>query len=141
MTSGDRRRTITEGLRLHNRGHHVEAHHVLEEAWRDATGARRELLQGLVQLTAAGIHLDRGRIRQAVMLLDRAAASLEEAQMSGKLLAPPVDVARLVAGIRVARRRIGDAARTATGTDATLLPPMHPPVDPADLRSGGRPPG
>ncbi len=141
MTSGDDRRTIDEGLRLHNQGRHMEAHHALEEAWRSASGARRRLLQGLVQLTAAGIHLGRARIRPAVTLLDRAVANLEEAQLAGDTVAPPVDVARLLTGIRTARRRIADAARSAAGPDATLLPPMYPPAETGNLSPDGRRPG
>jgi len=132
---------IAEGFRLHNQGRHLEAHHALEDAWRGASGARRKLLQGLVQLTAAGVHLERARARPAVMLPDRAAANLEAAQASGEPLAPPVDVARLVTEIRTARRRIAEAARTAPGPDAALLPPMSSPAGAGDLSCGGRPPG
>ena len=101
-------RALEEGVRLFNAGAHWEAHEAWEGAWREASGARRALLHGLI-LTAAG-WVQRGRDREAGArtLYTRALARLQgvggrahgvdveqlradlEAWRGGSALPPPV---------------------------------------------------
>lgn len=56
-------------------GRYLEAHQILEELWKDATGTDREFYQGLVLLAAALFHRDRGNIRGSQVCFARARSS------------------------------------------------------------------
>jgi predicted metal-dependent hydrolase len=66
-------------VRLFNRRRFLDAHETWEAAWREAEGADRGFLEGLVQL-AAGLHLrtKRGGTRGAVHLLSQSLVLLED---------------------------------------------------------------
>jgi len=85
---------VLRGVRLFNRGRYLAAQEVWEAAWRDAEGAERSLLEGLVQL-AGGLHLRtrRGATRGAEHLVAQALATLEDFRPA----AAGIDVAALVA--------------------------------------------
>jgi hypothetical protein len=84
-------------------GRPFSAHEVLEDAWKSAPDAERQLWRGLAQLAVGLTHAMRGNSRGAAALLERAAGNVEP--WSG---APPhgLDVAALVTWAR----RSADAA-------------------------------
>lgn len=90
---------LEDGLRLHDGGEFMAAHRALERAWLAAGGPQRQLLQGLVQLSAAGVHLERGRCRPALRLLERAEVKLAAALAAGTGLPDGPDVAALHAAV------------------------------------------
>lgn len=61
-----------------NKGQYFEAHEVLEEIWlpqREMANGR--FFKGLIQLSGAFVHLQKGRLRPAGALLELARANLE----------------------------------------------------------------
>jgi uncharacterized protein len=107
-------RTPEESLReaqgLLDAGRPFHAHEVLEDAWKSAPEAERELWRGLAQLAVGLTHRMRGNDRGARTLLDRGAANIEPYAAD-----PPhgVDVAGLV---RWARAEPADAVPRLTGS-------------------------
>jgi uncharacterized protein len=61
---------------LLDRGLAFNAHEVLEAAWKNGPVGERTLWQGLAQLAVGITHVQRGNIKGACALLDRAAARL-----------------------------------------------------------------
>jgi hypothetical protein len=98
---------------LLDRGLAFNAHEVLEAAWKNGPRNERTLWQGLAQLAVGITHVQRGNIKGACALLDRAAARLAD---SGP--APyGIDIDGLVA---YARELI---AALTTANIATVPPP------------------
>ena len=83
---------VLRGIRLFNARRFDEAHHVLQAVWCREAGPIRLLYQGIIQVGAAAIHVNRGHMAQALVLFDRARPKLAEL--------PPV-----CRGVRVARFR------------------------------------
>lgn len=67
---------VLQGLRDIRERRWFEAHEALELAWREATGERRQLLQGLIQGAVALEHLRRGNPRGAHGQWSKARAKL-----------------------------------------------------------------
>jgi predicted metal-dependent hydrolase len=65
-----------KGSRLCNAGNFYEGHDEWEEVWRRATGARRRLLHGLIQVAVGYEHNRRGNARGKRSLLRQGAAKL-----------------------------------------------------------------
>lgn len=91
---------LESGRRHFNAGRFFEAHDVWEAEWLEATGPRRLLLQGLIQI-AAGLYKASRRERPAgcVQLLRKGLAKLErfpEGEGGLALLAFRRDVERLI---------------------------------------------
>ncbi|MEV0681772.1 DUF309 domain-containing protein [Actinosynnema sp. NPDC050436] len=99
--------SLVEAQRLLDDGKPFHAHEVLEDAWKSAPEAERELWRGLAQLAVGLTHLARGNAKGARALLDRGARSIEPFRAE-----PPhgVDVGGLV-----------DWARTATPAPPRLV--------------------
>ena len=87
---------LAEGVALFNAGHWFEAHEVWEEAWRRETGARRALLQGLIQVAAGCLKQVEGRAEGARTLFGRALERLEPLPSTCE----GVDVGVLVSQVR-----------------------------------------
>ena len=64
------------GLELLNQGHYFDAHEILEEVWRAATGPERQFLQGLIQVAVALHHHSTGNVEGASSVIGRAARNL-----------------------------------------------------------------
>lgn len=58
-----------KGVEEFRAGRFFEAHEDWERLWKGATGEDRRFLQGLIQLAAALVHLERGRAIPAERLL------------------------------------------------------------------------
>jgi uncharacterized protein len=102
-------RALAEAQELLDAGRPFHAHEVLEDAWKSAPDAERQLWRGLAQLAVGLTHVARGNARGAAVLLERGAATLEAYAAE-----PPhgVDVAGLVHWGRAlaGRARSGDLA-------------------------------
>ncbi|MDY7226887.1 DUF309 domain-containing protein [Hyalangium rubrum] len=87
---------LAEGMARFNAGHWYEAHEVWEDAWREESGERRQLLQGLIQVAAGRLQREAGRDAGARTLFTRALERLERlpAYHEG------VDVGALVHNVR-----------------------------------------
>lgn len=105
---------LAEAQALLDAGRPFHAHEVLEDAWKSAPGAERELWRGLAQLAVGLTHAMRGNATGAASLLDRGAGNLEPYAS-----APPhgIDVPGLV---RWARDHAADA------TDVRPPPRLRP---------------
>ena len=68
---------LAEAQRLLDDDRPFHAHDVLEDAWKSAPEAERQLWRGLAQLAVGRTHLLRGNARGAATLLDRGAANVE----------------------------------------------------------------
>ncbi|HYH97099.1 DUF309 domain-containing protein [Hyalangium sp.] len=87
---------LAEGVALFNAGRWYEAHEFWEEAWRQESGARRGLLQGLIQVAAGWLKHQEGRTEGARTLFTRALERLEPLPASFE----GVDVGVLVSQVR-----------------------------------------
>ena len=67
-------------------GLYFEVHELLEPYWRDATGATREALQGLIQVAVGYQHLANGNLRGARALLGEGADRLRGRALAGRAL-------------------------------------------------------
>ena len=114
--------SLAEAQALLDAGRPFHAHEVLEDAWRSAPDADRQLWRGLAQLAVGLTHAARGNARGAATLLDRGAGNI----------APYAD--RAPHGVDVeglARWGRDLAAAAAAGRDLDVSPPR--------LTSGRRP--
>jgi predicted metal-dependent hydrolase len=68
---------IKLGLELFNEERYWESHEALEVAWRKAEGAEKEILQGIILLAAALVHLQKDEPNIALSVMSRASAKLE----------------------------------------------------------------
>ena len=74
--------TVKQGIELFNHREFMEAHHLLQHEWYHEHDPIRLLYQGIVQIGAAALHVQRGHWRQALTLFERAKPKFE--------LCPPV---------------------------------------------------
>ena len=120
-------RALTEAQELLDAGRPFHAHEVLEDAWKSAPEAERQLWRGLAQLAVGLTHAARGNARGAATLLDRGAGTI------GAYVAAPhgVDVPGLV---RWARALAADAAAE---RPLDVRPPRLAQPGPGRLPEGG----
>lgn len=64
--------TIKLGLDLFNEERYWESHEALETAWRRMTGAEKDILQGIILLAAALVHLQKNEQSIALSVIGRA---------------------------------------------------------------------
>jgi uncharacterized protein len=67
---------IREGIQLFNEERYWESHESLESAWRKASGADKEVLQGIILLAAALVHLQKNEIKVTLSVMGRAHSKL-----------------------------------------------------------------
>ena len=65
------------GVELFNAASWYEAHDVLEELWHETADPDRRVLQGLIQVAVAHVHLERGNTRGATILLGEGLGRLQ----------------------------------------------------------------
>lgn len=70
------RHRLERGVTLFNEASFFEAHEVWEDSWRASEGEARLFLQGLIQIAAGFVKLQRGEPRGMLLLLDAGAAKL-----------------------------------------------------------------
>ena len=90
------------GVDLYNTGHYWNAHEAWEQVWLDSERELRGFYQGLIQITAAFVHVTRNEYPGSVRLLDAGIKKLERypATFKGVRLGPLLD------GARTARSRL-----------------------------------
>jgi hypothetical protein len=105
---------LAEAQELLDAGRPFHAHEVLEDAWKSAPEAERQLWRGLAQLAVGLTHAARGNARGAATLLDRGAGNIGAYEPS-----PPhgIDVGGLGAWARAL------AADAAAGRNLDVRPP------------------
>jgi hypothetical protein len=108
-------RALAEAQALLDAGRPFHAHEVLEDAWKAAPEAERQLWRGLAQLAVGLTHAARGNARGATTLLERGADNI-----APYAAVPPhgVDVASLGTWAREL------AADAAAGRDLDVRPPV-----------------
>ena len=67
---------IREGIQLFNEERFWESHEALESAWRRAAGSDKEILQGIILLAAALVHLQKNEIAVTLSVMGRAHSKL-----------------------------------------------------------------
>jgi hypothetical protein len=67
---------IREGILLFNEERFWESHEALESAWRRASGADKEILQGIILLAAAFVHLQKNEIAVSLSVMGRVHSKL-----------------------------------------------------------------
>ena len=92
------------GIDLYNAGEYWHAHEAWEQVWLDAPSEERLFYQGLIQVTAAFVHVVRDEYPGAVSLLEAGIAKLAPYPPSHH----GVDLAGLRAGARLALDRLVD---------------------------------
>lgn len=103
--------SLAEAQALFDAERPFHAHEVLEDAWKSAPPAERQLWRGLAQLAVGLTHAMRGNARGAAALLERGAGNLERYAD-----APPHGIA--------VRSLVGWARGLAAEPDAHRRPPL-----------------
>ena len=68
----DEAQAIREGLEFFNEERYWESHEALEYAWRRASGPEKEILQGIILIAAALVHLQKNDSAVALSIMARA---------------------------------------------------------------------
>ncbi|WP_254896164.1 DUF309 domain-containing protein [Synechococcus sp. HK05] len=68
-----------EAVRLFNAGEWYACHDGFEELWHETQGPCRKVLQGILQIAVAHLHLERGNRRGATVLLGEGLGRLQSA--------------------------------------------------------------
>jgi uncharacterized protein len=90
------------GIDLYNAGHYWNAHEAWEQVWLDSEREMRGFYQGLIQVTAAFVHVTRNEFPGSIRLLDAGIEKLERypASFHG------VKLEQLLTGAKAARSRL-----------------------------------
>jgi predicted metal-dependent hydrolase len=75
LREGEKR--FEEGVELFNAGRFFECHEAWEEVWKHRVGAEKLFLQGMIQASAALLHVERGNRTGAESLYAKARAKLD----------------------------------------------------------------
>ncbi len=70
------------GMKLFNSCQWYKAHDVFEEIWHETGGAERQLLQGILQVAVAQVHLENKNINGATILYGEALGRLKRFQFT-----------------------------------------------------------
>jgi len=72
------REAVKLGLDLFNEERYWESHEALEAAWRRSSGSEKEILQGIILLAAALVHLQKAEEGITISVMQRAYEKLEK---------------------------------------------------------------
>ena len=70
------------GMKLFNSCQWYKSHDVFEEIWHETGGAERQLLQGILQVAVAQVHLENSNINGAMILYGEALGRLKRFEFS-----------------------------------------------------------
>ena len=70
------------GMNLFNSGQWYKSHDVFEEIWHETGGSERQLLQGILQVAVAQVHLENSNINGATILYGEALGRLKRYQLA-----------------------------------------------------------
>jgi hypothetical protein len=73
----DSNQAIREGIELFNEERYWESHEALEAAWHQTSGAEKEILQGIILVAAAFVHLQKNEKTVALSIMGRAREKLK----------------------------------------------------------------
>ena len=110
---------LRAGIELYNGGSYFEAHEAWEEVWLDAENSEREFYQGLIQITAAFVHVTRNEYPGSVRLLDAGISKLARYGVRKE----GIELASFVDGARKAREALlGLGEKRLSEFDRGLIP-------------------
>jgi predicted metal-dependent hydrolase len=104
---------LADAIQLFNSGQWYACHDRFEELWHETAGPMRTVLQGILQVAVAHLHLERGNLRGATILLGEGLGRLH----ASPTLALGLDLEATKASVR--RRLFALQA----GEDPSPLPP------------------
>lgn len=117
---------LAEAIALFNRGEWYACHDGFEELWHETQGPSRPLLQGLLQAAVAQLHLERGNLRGATVLIGEGLGRLERCGERGL----GVELVPLRRSLRLWLEALQNGTTTDTLPAPHLEPsPQHPPVN------------
>ena len=67
-----------KGMKLFNSCQWYKSHDVFEEIWHETGGPERQLLQGILQVAVAQVHLENGNLNGAIILYGEALGRLKK---------------------------------------------------------------
>ena len=70
------------GMKLFNSCQWYKSHDVFEEIWHETGGPERQLIQGLLQVAVAQVHLENSNLNGATILYGEALGRLKKFQLS-----------------------------------------------------------
>ncbi len=70
------------GMKLFNSCQWYKSHDVFEEIWHETGGPERQLIQGILQVAVAQVHLENSNINGATILYGEALGRLKKFQLS-----------------------------------------------------------
>jgi len=98
-------RAVDEGIGLFNEERYWESHEALEYAWRRADGPEKEVLQGIILIAAALVHLQKNEPSVALSVMARANEKLSPYR--GERFGVSIDVVRQTVSGMIADERPG----------------------------------
>lgn len=97
---------LAAAIALFNAGEWYACHDGFEELWHETTGPMRPVLQGILQLAVAQLHLERGNRRGAMILFGEGLGRLHSCEASA--LGLDLDALRACARARLVALQAGD---------------------------------
>ena len=70
------------GMKLFNSSQWYKSHDIFEEIWHETGGTERQLLQGILQVAVAQVHLENSNINGAMILYGEALGRLKRFQLA-----------------------------------------------------------
>ena len=70
------------GMKLFNSSNWYKSHDIFEEIWHETIGPERQLLQGILQIAVAQVHLENGNINGATILYGEALGRLKRSKFN-----------------------------------------------------------
>ena len=70
------------GMRLFNSSEWYKSHDVFEEIWHETGGPERQLLQGILQVAVAQVHLENSNLNGAIILYGEALGRLKRFELA-----------------------------------------------------------
>lgn len=112
---------LSSAIALFNQGEWYACHDGFEELWHETQGPVRPVLQGVLQVAVAQLHLERGNLRGATVLMGEGLGRLSRCGDHSLNL-------DLVA-LRQTLQRWLQALQSGEATDALPLPRLQSPVE------------
>ena len=69
------------GIKLFNSREWYQSHDIFEEIWHETIGPDRQVIQGILQIAVAQVHLENGNINGATILYGEALGRLKRSQI------------------------------------------------------------
>jgi hypothetical protein len=120
--------SIEHGIARFNERDFDGCHHLLQRIWVEEDGPVRLLLQGIIQVSAACIHVRRGRRDQALTLVARATPKLAAFLPCSH----GIDVVSLVTDTARFGAAVAAAAAPLPDFDEALFPFVRPALEPGE---------